>query len=53
MRFILGFLLGYSIRGNKRLLAALTTIAVVCFIVLPASRVDIVTTQPATWQCAL
>ena len=37
MRFILGLLLGYSIRGNKRLLmATLTTIAVVCFIVLPA-----------------
>lgn len=37
MRFILGFLLGYSIRGNKRrLVATLTAIAVVCFIVLPA-----------------
>lgn len=37
MRFILGFLLGYSIRGKKPLLiATLTTIAVVCFIVLPA-----------------
>ena len=37
MRFILGLLLGYSIRGNKRLLiATLTAIAIVCFIVLPA-----------------
>jgi hypothetical protein len=37
MRFILGFLVGYSIRGNKRLLVAtLTAIAVICFIVLPA-----------------
>ena len=37
MRFVLGLLLGYCIRGKKRLLAAvLTTIAVVCFIVLPA-----------------
>lgn len=37
MRFILGFLLGYSVRGKKPLLiATLTTIAVVCFIVLPA-----------------
>ena len=37
MRFILGFVLGYSIRGKKPLLiATLTTIAVVCFIVLPA-----------------
>jgi hypothetical protein len=37
MRFILGFLLGYCIRGNKRLLMiTLTAIAVVYFIVLPA-----------------
>ena len=37
MRFILGLLVGYSIRGKQRLLiATLTTIAVVCFIVLPA-----------------
>jgi beta-lactam-binding protein with PASTA domain len=37
MRFILGLLLGYCIRGKKPLLAAtLTTIAIVCFIVLPA-----------------
>jgi beta-lactam-binding protein with PASTA domain len=37
MRFILGFLLGYSIRGKKPLLiATFTAIAVVCFIVLPA-----------------
>jgi hypothetical protein len=37
MRFILGLLFGYCIRGKKPLLiATLTTIAVVCFIVLPA-----------------
>ena len=37
MRFILGLLVGYCIRGKQRLLiAALTTIAVGCFIVLPA-----------------
>ena len=37
MRFILGLLVGYSIRGKQRLLiATLTTIAVGCFIVLPA-----------------
>src|SRR5215217_2421632 len=37
MTFILGLLLGYCIRGKKRLLiATLTAIAVVCFIVLPA-----------------
>jgi beta-lactam-binding protein with PASTA domain len=37
MRFILGLLLGYCIRGKKRLLIAiLTAIAIVCFIVLPA-----------------
>jgi hypothetical protein len=37
MRFILGFLLGYCIRGKKPLLiATLTAIVVVCFIVLPA-----------------
>ena len=37
MRFLLGLLLGYSIRGKQRLLiATLTAIAVLCFIVLPA-----------------
>ena len=37
MRFLLGLLLGYCIRGKKRLLiATLTVIATVCFIVLPA-----------------
>jgi beta-lactam-binding protein with PASTA domain len=40
MRFLLGLLLGYSIRGNKPLLiatlTALTAIAFACFIVLPA-----------------
>jgi beta-lactam-binding protein with PASTA domain len=37
MIFILGLLLGYCIRGKQRLLiATLTAIAVVCFIVLPA-----------------
>jgi hypothetical protein len=37
MRFVLGLLLGYCIRGKKPSLAAtLTVIAVVCFIVLPA-----------------
>ena len=37
MRFVLGLLLGYCIRGKKPLLAAtLTVIAVICFIVLPA-----------------
>jgi beta-lactam-binding protein with PASTA domain len=37
MRFILGLLLGYCIRGKKPLLiATLTAIASVCFIVLPA-----------------
>jgi len=37
MRFILGLLVGYSIRGKHRLLIAiLTAIAVGCFIVLPA-----------------
>lgn len=37
MRFILGLLLGYCIRGKKRLLiATLTAIAFVCFIELPA-----------------
>lgn len=36
MTFLLGFLLGYCIRGKKPLLITiLTTIAVVCFIVLP------------------
>lgn len=37
MRFILGLLLGYCIRGKQRLLiATLTAIAVGCFIVMPA-----------------
>ena len=37
MRFISGLLLGNCIRGKKRLLiATLTAIAIVCFIVLPA-----------------
>jgi beta-lactam-binding protein with PASTA domain len=37
MRFVLGLLLGYCIRGKKPLLAAtLTVIAIVCFIMLPA-----------------
>jgi beta-lactam-binding protein with PASTA domain len=37
MRFLLGLLLGYCIRGKQRLLiATLTAIAVGCFIVLPA-----------------
>ena len=37
MRFILGLLLGYCIRGKQRLLiATLTAIAVGCFVVLPA-----------------
>ena len=37
MRFLLGVLLGYCLRGKQRLLiATLTAIAVVCFIVLPA-----------------
>lgn len=37
MRFILGLLVGYRMRGKQRLLiATLTAIAVICFIVLPA-----------------
>ena len=37
MRFILGLLVGYCLRGKQRLLiATLTAIAVGCFIVLPA-----------------
>ena len=40
MRFLLGLLLGYSIRGKKPLLIATLTaiafLAFVCFIVLPA-----------------
>lgn len=37
MRFILGLLVGYCMRGKPRLLiATLTAIAVGCFIVLPA-----------------
>jgi hypothetical protein len=35
MRFILGLLVGYCIRGNQRLvIGTLTAIAIVCFIVL-------------------
>jgi hypothetical protein len=40
MRFLLGLLLGYSIRGKKPLLiatlTAIASVAFVCFIVLPA-----------------
>jgi beta-lactam-binding protein with PASTA domain len=37
MRFILGLLVGYCIRGKQRLLiGTLAAIAIVCFIVLPA-----------------
>ena len=37
MRFLLGVLVGYCLRGKRRLLiATLTAIAVGCFIVLPA-----------------
>jgi beta-lactam-binding protein with PASTA domain len=37
MRFILGVLVGYSIRGNeKRLITVLATIAFIVYIVLPA-----------------
>jgi beta-lactam-binding protein with PASTA domain len=37
MRFLLGVLVGYCVRGKQRLLiATLTAIAVGCFIVLPA-----------------
>jgi beta-lactam-binding protein with PASTA domain len=37
MRFILGLLVGYCIRGKQRLLiATLAAIVVVCFLVLPA-----------------
>ena len=37
MRFILGLLVGYCIRGKQRLLiGTLTAIAIVCFIVVPA-----------------
>jgi beta-lactam-binding protein with PASTA domain len=37
MRFILGLLVGYCMRGKQRLLiASLSAIAVGCFIVLPA-----------------
>ena len=42
MRFILGLLVGYSIRGKQRLLiATLTAIVVGCFIVLPAIAVSL------------
>ena len=37
MRFILGLLIGYSIRGKQRaLIATLTTIALIVFILIPA-----------------
>lgn len=37
MRFILGVLVGYSIRGNeKRLITVLATIAFIVYIILPA-----------------
>lgn len=37
MRFILGVLLGYHMQGKKRLLiATLTVLAVICFVVIPA-----------------
>ena len=37
MRFILGLLVGYCIRGRQRLLiGTLTAIAIVVFVVLPA-----------------
>jgi hypothetical protein len=40
MRFLLGLLLGYSIRGKKPLLiatlSAIAFVAFVCFVVLPA-----------------
>lgn len=37
MRFLLGLLIGYSIRGKQRLLiATLATIALIVFVVLPA-----------------
>lgn len=40
MRFILGVLVGYSIRGNeKRLIKVLATIAFIVYIVLPATAV--------------
>ena len=43
MRFILGLLVGYCIRGKQRLLiATLTAIAVGCFIVLPAIALSLV-----------
>ena len=42
MRFILGLLVGYCIRGKQRLLiATLSAIAVGCFIVLPAIALSI------------
>ena len=44
MRFILGLLVGYCIRGKQRLLiATLTAIAFVCFIVLPAIALSLLT----------
>lgn len=37
MRFILGVLVGYHMRGKKRLLiTTLTVLALICFVVLPA-----------------
>jgi beta-lactam-binding protein with PASTA domain len=42
MRFILGLLVGYCIRGKQRLLiGTLTAIAVVVFIVLPATALSL------------
>ncbi len=42
MRFILGLLLGYCIRGKKPLLiATFTAITIVCFIVLPAINLSL------------
>jgi beta-lactam-binding protein with PASTA domain len=42
MRFILGLLVGYCIRGKQRvLICTLTVIAVVCFIVLPTAALSL------------
>lgn len=42
MRFLLGVLVGYCLRGKQRLLiATLTAIAVGCFIVLPAIALSV------------
>ena len=44
MRFLLGVLIGYCLRGKQRLLiATLTAIAVSCFIVLPAIALSLLT----------